>query len=292
MGEHKIKIPWFTVFSIVLSTIVTFFLEKIVNSLIDFFWSEYVNMQRKDIIWIIIFTVIIVTSIINYIHYYNSLKKQVKCLGGELEELKSLHDEVQFNWENAEQTLAMAQYVARGYEDLDGYYKKLASIIKVRGSIEDSMIMEYVDKIKSIVMDNCSVREGRINVTLFYKPQKDRARYKICLSNYHTVHTKNVLTMNKKSFVGKVFKDKKVKYIPDIDKRGLGDAFVERENTKFTTILGVPYVVDDVTMYVVIITMEKAGVLDKVHSECLPLIERYVQVIGLLLMFKKYMEEK
>ena len=137
-------------------------------------------------------------------------------------------DEIEAEREYVEKTLAIAQYANRKYEELDEYYKKIASYISVKSKISDSFIMQYMDKIKNIVIDNTSTKDSEnINVSLFQSKKEQREIYTIRLSNYHTVAKMKELEYKRKSFVGNVFKEKKVLYIPNIDERKPGDIFTE-----------------------------------------------------------------
>lgn len=202
-------------------------------------------------------------------------------------------DEIEAEREYVEKTLAIAQYANRKYEELDEYYKKIASYISVKSKISDSFIMQYMDKIKNIVIDNTSTKDSEnINVSLFQSKKEQREIYTIRLSNYHTVAKMKELEYKKKSFVGNVFKEKKVLYIPNIDERKPGDIFTEKQGRSYNTILGVPYIVDDVCIAVIVITMKEAGSLDYLYSECLNILQRYVQIVGLSILIQNDKEEE
>ena len=147
-------------------------------------------------------------------------------------------------------------------------------------------------KIKNIVIDNTSTKDVEtINVSLFQCKKEKKEIYNIKLSNYHTVAKIEELEYKKKSFVGNVFKEKKVLYIPNIDERKPGDIFVDKQGRTYNTILGVPYIVDDVCIAVIVITTKEAGSLDYLYSECLNILQRYVQVVGLSILIQNDREE-
>lgn len=66
----------------------------------------------------------------------------------------------------------------------------------------------------------------------------------------------------------------------------------EKQGRSYNTILGVPYIVDDVCIAVIVITMKEAGSLDYLYSECLNILQRYVQIVGLSILIQNDKEEE
>ena len=69
-------------------------------------------------------------------------------------------------------------------------------------------------------------------------------------------------------------------------------SFTEKQGRSYNTILGVPYIVDDVCIAVIVITMKEAGSLDYLYSECLNILQRYVQIVGLSILIQNDKEEE
>lgn len=261
-----------------------------VKWLISFFEDKFQwEILSKYLDWIPIILAIILFGLLLYLNKKrlnrqseDSYKKLQDNIDKKLEELGT---------ETAylEDNLAKAQYFNRKYEELEEYYKRIASFIYVGSAVGNSFIMEYLDKIEKIIADNTSEPEGsKINITLFEKKKDEKGTgYTIQLSNYHSKGTINSLRYNKNSFIGNVFKSKKEGYLPNIDARKKEDAFVDKDGRNYNTILGIPYVVDDECLVAVCITMEKANSLDNVYSQCIGLLKRYVQVIGLAVLLQK-----
>ncbi|MBP3603827.1 MAG: hypothetical protein J6J79_06750 [Lachnospiraceae bacterium] len=284
------KIPWVTILSVAFSGIGITILEWLVDFVNSLFRIEIISKYKNEMILIITFVIIIIAIAVNVVHYFKIQKEKINSLRNELDTLKNMYEEIQADLENKERILTITQYMTHKYEELDEYYKKVASAIRVNSTIGDSMIMHYIDKLKNIISDNCSVSGSNINVTLFQKSPGKKDWYSIHLSNYHTEGTIKELEWGKRSFVANVFKEKRIKYISDIDNRKACEHFLEKPERSFSTIMGIPYVVDDESVVTVIITMQEAGALDGVFSECMPLVERYVQSIGLLVMLQNNME--
>ena len=74
----------------------------------------------------------------------------------------------------------------------------------------------------------------------------------------------------------------------DIDSRKPDDKFCIRNGSKYKSIFGIPYIVDDVVVAAIIMTMDEASALDPVVGvrEMNDLLERYVHIIGILMVMK------
>lgn len=288
--KEKKKIPWEIIISTAFSGFGITILSWVKNLVAEYFTIGLLQEYGNIIVGLISFLVLVIVISINYSRMKRKFEKQTKDIeivySNNLNEIESERDYV-------EKTLAIAQYANRKYEELDEYYKKIASYISVDSSISDTFIMQYMDKIKSIICDNTSTKsDERINVSLFQCKEGKKDTYVIRLSSYHTVAKIKEIEYKKKSFVGNVFKEKRVLYIPNIDERKPADVFIENQGRSYNTILGIPYIVDDVCIAVLVITMKEAGSLDNLYSECLCLLQRYVQVVGLSILIQKDKEEE
>lgn len=288
--KEKKEIPWELIISTAFSGFGIAVLSWLKDMLTDFFTIDFLQKYGNIVVGLISFIVSIIVIWINYLRMKRKFRKRAEDLENNF---NSSLDEIEAEREYVEKTLAIAQYANRKYEELDEYYKKIASYISVESKISDSFIMQYMDKIKNIVIDNTSTKDGEnINVSLFQSKKEQKETYTIRLSNYHTVAKMKELEYKRKSFVGNVFKEKKVLYIPNIDERKPGDIFMEKQGRSYNTILGVPYIVDDVCIAVIVITMKEAGSLDYLYSECLNILQRYVQVVGLSILIQNDKEEE
>ena len=225
--KEKKDIPWELIISTAFSGFGITVLSWLKDVLIESFTIVFLQKYGNIVVGLISFIVLIIVIWINYLRMKRKFKKRTEDLENNF---NSSLDEIEAEREYVEKTLAIAQYANRKYEELDEYYKKIASYISVKSKISDSFIMQYMDKIKNIVIDNTSTKDSEnINVSLFQSKKEQREIYTIRLSNYHTVAKMKELEYKRKSFVGNVFKEKKVLYIPNIDERKPGDIFTEKQ---------------------------------------------------------------
>lgn len=226
---------------------------------------------------------------------YRIHSKRTKALNNTIKELKENLDDLRAMVEDGEQQVVVLQsqadilnYMCEKYESLDNFYKKMSSTFSIKSSIQNELIAYYIDALKQIVEDNVSSLNEKIKVSIF--EEKPRNKYKIYMSTYHTQGKINALELNGKSFVSKVFKSKKLQLINDLDNLSSDDKFIEIAGRTYKTMLGIPYVIDDICKIVVVVTAENAGALSDLSKNYQQLLERYVEVIGYIKVVKEYIE--
>lgn len=286
--NEKNKVSWFTILSALFSGIGIKLIDWTFDLLKRYDVARNIMGYKNTIMFGSILIIFIICILINYWHYKKEFGERLAELVAQFE--NSVF-EIQSAQEELEELIAMVQYANRKYEELDEFYKKISSVVHINDDISDSLISRYIDILERIIADNTSIEYEKINISIFERKKHSKDTYTIRLSNYHTSGTIKTLELGKKSFVASVFKTKKNGYIPDISNRKTGVPFVEREGRDFETICGIPYVVDDECIAVVVITMHEPDSLNGVVSSYMKLVERYVQVIGFLLMFSDKMEE-
>ncbi len=238
----------------------------------------------------IVFVGIIILIVIKCYRESNKMKKKIEAVNGKLDEYKSLLEELHNINDDLARQNDISVYLCDKYEKLEDFYKNLSSIIDLKSDIKESFITKFISQIEYIVLETASSSSEKIYVSIF--DEREKNKYCILMSNYHSEGTKNSLVLNQRSFVSKIFKGKKNLYIEDIDKIGKEIVFIEREGREFNSILGIPYIVNDRCKYALVITAKYAGSLNDVNENYISLLNRYTQVIGYLMLMKTYVEEK
>lgn len=213
-----------------------------------------------------------------------------------IEQLESVTDELTNSKNELEIENDGLMYKCKNYENLEDFYKKISSIVDLNQPIDDSFINGFISQIEHIVLETTSSSVEKIYVSVFEEElvSKRTKKYRIVLSNYHSIGTIKKINFDKKSFVAKIFKLKESLYIEDIDLNDSNRMFDDNDkcNREFHTILGIPYVVNDKCKYSIIITAKKAGSLAEINENYIDLLRRYTQVVGYLMLMKSYLEER
>ena len=75
MTKSDKKIPWFSIISVLFSGTGITILNWVLNFVKEVFSIELISTYKKEIFGGLVFFIVLVTVIINFVHYINMLKK-------------------------------------------------------------------------------------------------------------------------------------------------------------------------------------------------------------------------
>ena len=217
----------------------------------------------------------------------NTIAQQTKELNSDLEHER---DDIAQEIENIEQELKLYNNQCAYYDNTRTINRKILYSLKQNKKCEIGELQSIVSDIEFIFRDDVFSKNAKINTSIFCKNTSDT--YTILISTKHSPGTIEKLKLDKKSVVGTAFNEKKVIYCGDIDNRKADFPFVELDgNRQYQSILAVPLIIDDTTEFVMVITCTNTNCLEETYNKYREVIQRYLEVLGVLLFISSSKEE-
>lgn len=289
----------------IFSGIGVFIIQMIANAIFYAFKKSHIYLAI-GVIFALIVSVLI--SIIVYLkrkikdkdtYYSQEIEKLgVENLKKECSELRSVCEDLQEKIFDVEQESdEIQQYVdffnskCIYYERMDFINQKIMYLLKHKQRCENDTLQKLIDEIEYIFRDDLHIKEFKLNISVFQSNMD--GQYYISVSTRHSQGTISKLRLGNDSLVGAVFSERKTIYCGDINNRKPEIPFVELDKQReYQSILAIPCVLDDKVEFVLVITCTKTDCLEETYKKYQDIIQRYLELLGILISINFDKEKK
>lgn len=221
----------------------------------------------------------------------DELLESIESLKEKILDVEQERDEVDQESARLEQDLELFKNKCEYYINTVSINRKILYSLKNRKKYENIELQTLIAEIEYIFRDDVFSKTAKMNTSIFVKD--DNETYTILVSTKHSPGTINKLKLNNKSLVGAAFNEKKTIYCSDIDNRRADIPFVELEGSRqYHSILAIPLIVDDCAELVLVITCTKINCLEATYNKYQDVIQRYLELLCILLFISSNEEEK
>lgn len=275
----------------IFSGIGVFIIQMIANGI----WYAF---QKNNIYLVIgiIFAIIISVFIVIIIGFRRKLKKQeelvkfVEDLKGEIADLEHERNDIVQEIDKLEQDVELFNNKCEYYMGTDSVNRKILYSLKNKKKCESTELQGLIAEIEYIFRDDMYLRNAKMNTSIFTKNTDGLCS--ILISTKHSPGTVSKLRLNNDSLVGTAFNEKRLIYCGDIDNRRPEIPFIELDgNRQYQSILAIPLVVDDTAEFVLVITCTKRDCLEETYKKYQDVIQRYLELLCILLFISSDKEE-
>lgn len=227
----------------------------------------------------------------------DDLKKEKDELLNIMQSLKERISDVEHERDEIDQEIEKLEHDLELFKNKCEYYINTVSInrkilysLKNRKKYENTELQTIIAEIEYIFRDDVFSKTAKINTSIFVKD--DKGLCTILVSTKHSPGTIDKLKLENNSLVGTAFDEKRTIYCSDIDNRRPDTPFVELDGSRqYQSILAIPLIVDDCTEFVLVITCTKINCLEDTYNKYQDVIQRYLELLCILLFISSDKEE-
>ena len=218
------------------------------------------------------------------------LIKSMEFLKERISDVEHERDDIEQEIERLEQELELFKNKCEYYINTNSVNRKILYSLKNNEKCENTELQTLISEIEYIFRDDVFSKTAKMNTSIFRKDRQDLCS--ILVSTKHSPGTIITLRLDKESLVGTAFCEKRVIYCGDINNRRPDVPFVElNENRQYHSILAIPLIVDDSTEFVLVITCTKINCLQETYNKYQDVIQRYLELLCILLFISSDKEE-
>ena len=199
-------------------------------------------------------------------------------------------DDINQEIDSLEQEIELLKNKCEYYINTASVNRKILYSLKNRKKYENIELQALIAEIEYIFRDDVVAKNAKMNTSIFL--QDDKGQCKILVSTKHSPGTIDKLRLDKGSLVGTAFKEKRIIYCGDIDNRKADVPFLDLDDDRqYQSILAIPLSVDDTTEFVLVITCTKINCLQETFNKYQDVIQRYLELLCILLFISFNQEE-
>lgn len=220
----------------------------------------------------------------------DELLESIASLNNRINDVERERDDINQEIDSLEQEIELLKNKCEYYINTASVNRKILYSLKNRKKYENIELQALIAEIEYIFRDDVFSKNAKMNTSIFL--QDDKGQCKILVSTKHSPGTIDKLRLDKGSLVGTAFKEKRIIYCGDIDNRKADVPFLDLDDDRqYQSILAIPLSVDDTTEFVLVITCTKINCLQETFNKYQDVIQRYLELLCILLFISFNQEE-